>query len=330
VTERRQPAEGGKAHSEVDSTQQDDFSYQVDEYAAGEGTSAQLMPFRRAEDEDDDTDRSDLVDLDELDDPVDLTAVQSDDALLDALGGTNPDVPDLNGDQAPELESLLVALRRDVDAAPIGDLVDMDTAVAAIAEGRRPRRLHRRHLVPVATAAAVLMIAFTGVGLAARDALPGDMLWGVAQVLYTDHARVVQAATSARIELANANAAFLQGDRVAAEAALKRAQEQMESVDAEHGLAQLKSAQASLAAKFAGNDGTSATSTWSSRQRSIQSTSTTPSSPAPMQPPATSTPPSSSSSSTQPTQSSTTSTSITESSQRPSTTGGTGLFGSHP
>ena len=72
------------------------------------------------------------------------------------------------------------------------------------------------------------MIAFTGVGVAARDALPGDMLWGVAQVLYTDHAQAVQAATSARENLRTAEDLLEQGDREAAEAALRSAKEQMD------------------------------------------------------------------------------------------------------
>ncbi|PKW12807.1 anti-sigma-D factor RsdA [Saccharopolyspora spinosa] len=192
-----------------------------------------------------------LVDFDDFgEELIDLSALQADDALLDVLGGTNPDVA-AQADERPSLEALLVAWRQDIDAAPIGDLVDVETAASAIEAGNRPRRrLKRRHLVPVATAAAVLMITFTGVGVAARDAQPGDMLWGVAQVLYTDHTRAVVAASSARDELNTAEGAIEQGNRTVAEAALRSAQEQMRGVDDEHGLSDLRAAHASLTARM--------------------------------------------------------------------------------
>lgn len=270
MAERSGPEGEKEGRDPVESSQQEDRSSGV-EHVADHGVSdsaesgatelaaedsetaaggAEVLPFRRRENDDEEP----LAEADELDEdsePIDLAALQADDALLDALGGTNPDVPGSAGDDGPSLEELLVAWRQDVDAVPIGDLVDVDTAAAAIAEGRRPRRrLRRRHLVPVASAAAVLMIAFTGVGVAARDALPGDMLWGVAQVLYTDHAQAVQAATSARENLRTAEALLEQGDREAAEAALRSAKEQMRQVDAEHGLEDLRAAHASLAARL--------------------------------------------------------------------------------
>ncbi|WP_165968052.1 anti-sigma-D factor RsdA [Saccharopolyspora elongata] len=186
---------------------------------------------------------------------VDLTALQDDDALLDALGGTNPDVSMPTESTCPSLESLLVAWRQDADAVPIGDLVDTDAAATAIVAGNRPqRRRGRRHLVPVATAAVVLMISFTGVGVAARDAQPGDMLWGVAQVLYADHTRAVVAASSAREDLNTAEGALENGNRNAAEAALRSAQEQMRGVDDEHGLSDLRAAYASLTARIDDNE----------------------------------------------------------------------------
>lgn len=200
-----------------------------------------------------DASTEELVDFDELgDEPVDLAELRADDALLNALGGTDPEFPSRSRGQGPDLQSLLVAWRQDVDAAPIGDLVDTDTAVTTIAEAqRRPwRRLKRRHLVPVASAAAVLMITFTGVGLAARDALPGDMLWGVAQVLYNDHTRTVTAASSARQDFHYAERAWAGNEDKAARDALQRGKKQLKEVDREHGLEDLKSTQQSLANRF--------------------------------------------------------------------------------
>ncbi|WP_433870228.1 anti-sigma-D factor RsdA [Saccharopolyspora sp. CA-218241] len=225
----------------------------------GESAGADVLAFRRREDDDASDEAVGMPtedgfgaddDLDTDDEPVDLSALQADDALLDALGGTNPEVPAAD-DERPGLDALLVAWRQDVDAAPIGDLVDVETAAAAIEEGKPSRRkLRRRHLVPVATAAAVLMITFTGVGVAARDALPGDMLWGVAQVLYSDHTQAVRAATSARENLLAAEGALEQGQRDEAQAALSSAKEYMRGVDDEHGLSDLQAAHASLAARY--------------------------------------------------------------------------------
>lgn len=192
-----------------------------------------------------------LLDSDEIGEPVDLTALRQDDALLDALGGTNPEVPERSG-TGPNVADLLVSWRQDIDSAPIGELVDLDRAASTIEQARRPQRrgwFRRRHLVPVATAAAVLMIGCTGVGVAARDALPGDMLWGVAQVFYSDHAQGVQAATSARESLRTAETALDDGDPGSAESALESAQQRMHSVDDEHGLSDLRAAHASLSAR---------------------------------------------------------------------------------
>lgn len=62
--------------------------------------------------------------------PVDLAAVQADDALLDMLGG--------NGRVSDDAQArVLVAWRRDVDSEPIGELVDTDTALAAISAARK-------------------------------------------------------------------------------------------------------------------------------------------------------------------------------------------------
>ena len=60
--------------------------------------------------------------------PADLAAVQADDALLDELG-----IDPISSDA--DVARVLLAWRRDVDAAPIPTLVDVDTALAIV----RPR-----------------------------------------------------------------------------------------------------------------------------------------------------------------------------------------------
>lgn len=178
----------------------------------------------------------------EADFAADLSAVQADDALLDALGGSDPKIADGLGDQ--ELNALLLAWRRDIDSEPLAELVDNETAVTAVKTaastkrfGQRERR--RRMLVPVAAAAAVLAIAFTGTGLAARDAQPGDTLWGLTKVLYGDHARSVEAAATARVDLEKANIALAGGRVDDARKALEDAQAALKQVAVEDNLGQL-------------------------------------------------------------------------------------------
>ncbi|HEX5115209.1 MAG TPA: anti-sigma-D factor RsdA [Pseudonocardiaceae bacterium] len=180
----------------------------------------------------------------EQDGPVDLSAVHSDDALLSALVSFDNSMT--GPDQDPELKSLLLSWRLDVDAEPIGELVDADTAMATIAVGAKLRRRRPRYLVPLATAAAALVIMVTGMGLAARNAVPGDALWGISQVLYTDHAKSVEAAALVRNDLHYASQALQQGHFDEARSALVQAGASLPSVDTADGKANLQAQQQNL------------------------------------------------------------------------------------
>lgn len=180
----------------------------------------------------------------EQDGPVDLSAVHADDELLTALVSFDNSMT--GPDQDQELKSLLLSWRLDVDAEPIGELVDTDTAMATIAVGARLRRRGPRYLVPLATAAAALVILFTGMGLAARSAVPGDPLWGISQVLYTDHARSVEAAAVVRNDLHHASEALQQGRFEEARSALVQAQASLPSVANADGKANLQAQQQNL------------------------------------------------------------------------------------
>ncbi|SDP13669.1 Anti-sigma-D factor RsdA to sigma factor binding region [Actinopolyspora xinjiangensis] len=186
---------------------------------------------------------------DELAESVDLAQLRADDELLDMLGSAGGHSGSTGA--GTDVEELLLAWRRDVDATPIDELVDVDSAAAAVEAGKpKRRRAGLRHLVPVASAAAVLMIAFTGVGLAARDAAPGDALWGVTQVLYSDRASSAAAASKAQSQLEMASQAWQEGREKAAETALHRAEEQLRTVDPGERRSDLRAAHASLSAKF--------------------------------------------------------------------------------
>jgi Anti-sigma-D factor RsdA to sigma factor binding region len=168
--------------------------------------------------------------------PADLAALQADDALLDLIGSGRY-IPSESDD---ELTRVLAAWRREVHAEPTRELVDTRTAMSVIrAAARRPA--HRRHPMygSVAAAAAVLVIAFSGVGLVAKSAQPGDHLWGVTQVLYSDYARSVETAAAVRTELNEAKVALNQGHPERARAALAHVQQQLPAIGESEGLTDL-------------------------------------------------------------------------------------------
>ena len=185
----------------------------------------------------------------------DLSAVQADDRLLDALGSATPGAAGSLVDD--ELNALLLAWRNEVETAPFGELVDTETAIATI-QAARPQPVSRhRFLIPLASAAAVLAIAFTGVSLVARDAQPGDALWGLTRVLYSEHAKSIEAAAIINTDLESARLALREGKVSEAREKLNRVEASLESVSTADGKAQLEEKHAELEKEL--NTNTSAT-----------------------------------------------------------------------
>lgn len=182
----------------------------------------------------DDFSRAGYPDGDHYEAPADLAAVQADDALLDMLG--RGDTPT---DSSDELTRVLAAWRREVRAEPVDELVDTDTAVAVIRAARRPVRRRNPVFGSIAVAAAVFVIAFSGMGLFAKSAQPNDQLWGVTQVLYPDYARSVETAAAVKTELSAADRALRQGDTQKAKETLKRVQQQLPVIAEAEGRADL-------------------------------------------------------------------------------------------
>ncbi|MFD4644052.1 anti-sigma-D factor RsdA [Lentzea sp. NPDC058436] len=168
----------------------------------------------------------------------DLSAVQADDKLLDALGSATPNAAGSLVDD--ELNALLLAWRNEVETEPFGELVDTDTAIATI-QAARPQPVNRhRFLIPLASAAAVLAIAFTGVSLVARDAQPGDALWGLTRVLYSEHAKSIEAAAIINTDLDAARLALREGNVTEAREKLDKIGASLGSVSTADGKAQLE------------------------------------------------------------------------------------------
>ncbi|ONI73408.1 hypothetical protein ALI144C_46770 [Actinosynnema sp. ALI-1.44] len=181
----------------------------------------------------------------DLEEAEDLAQIRADDELLDALAAKIDDAGSVDFDDE-QLNALLLAWRQDVDSVPVPEIVDTKTAVATVTAARSARRRRPRMLVPVAAAAAVLAIAFAGVGMAARDAVPGDPLWGLSKVLYADHARSVEAAKSVRTDLNDAQQALEQGRVNEAKDRLDAAGTALSNVSNEDGKDVLKAKHESL------------------------------------------------------------------------------------
>jgi anti-sigma-D factor RsdA-like protein len=168
----------------------------------------------------------------EASEPVDMAQVRADDAFIEALANANPST---DADLVDErMASLLLSWREDVSSETAGPVIDLDTAVAAIRNAPRPPA-KRQLFGSLAAAAAVMIIAFTGIGLAARDAVPGNPLFGVTKVLYSDKAKSVEAAVAVRTQLDAATEALASGRVDEAQAAIAQAQQKLPGVAAEDG-----------------------------------------------------------------------------------------------
>jgi hypothetical protein len=230
--------------------------------------------------------------------PDDLSAVQADDRLLDALGSATPGATGSLVDD--ELNALLLAWRNEVETEPFGELVDTETAIATI-QAARPQPVSRhRFLIPLASAAAVLAIAFTGVSLVARDAQPGDALWGLTRVLYSEHAKSIEAAAIVRHDLDSARLALREGKVTEAREKLDKVEASLESVSTADGKAQLEEKHKELEKELDTNTSTSPATTTppvtkpsesSKPSTPPSSTSAEPSTTQPSTPPSSETPP---------------------------------------
>ena len=164
-------------------------------------------------------------DRDDRVDPVEFLAIRADDEVLDGLAaghpfGLTPDPgPGFADDQ--QVLALLAQLRAEIDSVGFPELVSVEQASAVIVAGGRENRPHRR-LVPVAAAAALVIVALSGVTLAAGQAKPGDALWGVSTVIDGNRAASVEAAYRVDTALADARTALAQGRVADARATLTR------------------------------------------------------------------------------------------------------------
>ncbi|MCD2189413.1 anti-sigma-D factor RsdA [Actinomycetospora soli] len=175
-----------------------------------------------------------------VDGPVDLAAVRADDALLDAIAGGaasggvgTGDVFGRPGQDDDHLAAILAAWKADIEAEPMPELVSLDEAAEAVEAGHaaRDRRASRaRRRMPFAVAAAAIAVALSGFTVAIHSAQPGDAMFGLTKVFFSQHADNVVKAEEARNTIVEANKAIARGDRATAQSLLQTVQGQIQAV----------------------------------------------------------------------------------------------------
>ena len=194
------------------------------------------------------------VDVD-VEEPIDLVAVQADDELISALAAGMSLSMSGGGEYHADdqVVAMLSAWRADVTDEPIPDLVDLDAAVAAVQAGikanRSARSARTRHLVPVAAAAAFLVLVGGGVSIGSANAEPDSTLWPVSKVLFSERAASVEAAVRVSDKIESAKQALTEGKPQAAVAELQQAQSDLSAVRPQEGQAQLVDVKDYLVAK---------------------------------------------------------------------------------
>lgn len=179
-----------------------------------------------------------------VDGPVDLAAVRADDALLDAIAGGaasgglggSRDVFGRPGQDDDDLAAILAAWKADIEADPMPELVSLDEASEAVEAGHaaRDRRAGRaRRRMPFAVAAAAIAVALSGLTVAVHSAQPGDAMFGLTKVLFSEHADNVTKAQTARTTIEQANTAIREGNPAKAQQLLQSAAGQIQAAQPE-------------------------------------------------------------------------------------------------
>ncbi|GAB2627077.1 anti-sigma-D factor RsdA [Prescottella soli] len=163
--------------------------------------------------------------------PVDVSAVRRDDALIDAIASGDPFATD--SPEEYQVAALLSNWRTEILAQPMPAESDLDEIVERVhreleAQGSlstrtRSGRSQLRLLRPIAAAAAVVAIAMGGMTIFSYNAEPGDPLWGVKQVVFTERAASTVAKIDTTSSLQEAERLIASGDTAGAKVKLDSA-----------------------------------------------------------------------------------------------------------
>ncbi|GGG13835.1 hypothetical protein GCM10007304_29870 [Rhodococcoides trifolii] len=159
--------------------------------------------------------------------PIDIAAVRRDDMLIDAIAGDGP----VATDSADEyrLAALLAEWRAEIVSPALPQNPDIDAVCAALEttlardESNRRTASRMRLLRPIAGAAAAVAFVIGGVTAISYNAMPGDPLWKVKEVVFTQQADSTVAQVDSTTTLQDAEKLIAAGDVSTAKAKLDEA-----------------------------------------------------------------------------------------------------------
>ncbi|MFD4366163.1 anti-sigma-D factor RsdA [Rhodococcus sp. NPDC058521] len=163
------------------------------------------------------------ADLPGDDTPVDVAAVRRDDAFIEALAGDGHVATETP--EQYELALLLADWRSGIVSTPMPKGPQLDEVVAAIEKSNRTAttRSRMRLLRPIAGAAAAVAVVMGGATIFSYNAQPGDPLWNVKQVVFTQQADSTVAQIETTSQLEEAERLISSGDTDQARAMLETA-----------------------------------------------------------------------------------------------------------
>ncbi|MFD6896581.1 anti-sigma-D factor RsdA [Rhodococcus sp. NPDC060086] len=165
--------------------------------------------------------------------PVDIASVRRDDALIDAISGDGP--VETRSAEEYELATMLAGWRAEILAEPLPVGPDFDEVVAAVnrelgarealaAQPPTRSKGQLRLIRPLAGAAALIAAAIGGAATVSYSAEPGDALWGVKEVVFSEQAESTMARIDTSSTLQRAEELIAEGQTEAATELLRSAE----------------------------------------------------------------------------------------------------------
>ncbi|MGA9870999.1 MAG: anti-sigma-D factor RsdA, partial [Rhodococcus sp. (in: high G+C Gram-positive bacteria)] len=168
--------------------------------------------------------------------PVDIAAVRRDDEFIEAIRGEGPIATD-DADEY-QLALLLTSWRAEITAPAlpagpglneVADAVDREIAAVGL-RNKAPRSSRPSLLRPVAGAAAAIAVAMGGLVVFSYNSAPGDPLWNVKSVVFSQQAESTVAQIDTTTKLEQAEQLIASGDVSGAQALLAGASESTGSI----------------------------------------------------------------------------------------------------
>ncbi|GEE01886.1 hypothetical protein nbrc107696_23320 [Gordonia spumicola] len=156
--------------------------------------------------------------------PIDVSAVSHDDGFIDDLAAGRPTA--VADETEYDLAVMITAWRMDAlnDPIPAEPTLEQINDAMKVREGRGS--LSRRLRI-VSGAAAILAVLGAGLMVMSEGAEPGDPLWAVKQVVFSEQAEQTQARVNVEDSLSAAEDAFRAGDEQKARDLISRAESEL-------------------------------------------------------------------------------------------------------